>query len=91
MDFWVAHPGFGGIIFLVCIACFPRLTTLFAVATPFGCLAWIGWVFAPHLLVAILATYMYWHTNPVLCVIAWFFALAGTGAEASTASKKSGG
>ncbi len=54
---------------------------LFAVATPFGFLAWLGWLFAPHLTVAILATQFYWHTNPLLCIIAWFVALAGTGGE----------
>lgn len=50
---------------------------LFAVTVPFGFLAWLGWLFAPHLTVAILATQYYWHTNPILCIIA----LAGTGGE----------
>lgn len=77
MDFWDVH----GIFFLFFITVFPRLTMLFAVATPFGWLAWLGWLFAPHLTVAILATTYYWHTNPILCVIAWFVALAGTGGE----------
>lgn len=78
MDFWMVH----GWLFLFCIAIFPRLTMLFAVAVPFGWLAWLGWVFAPHLTVAILATTYYWSTNPVLCVIAWLVAFGGTGAEA---------
>lgn len=78
MDFWQEH----GILFLIFITIFPRLTMLFAVSTPFGLLAWIGWLFAPHLTVAILATEFYWQTNPILCVIAWFVALAGTGGEA---------
>lgn len=77
IDFWEVH----GIFFLLFVTLFPRLTMLFAVSTPFGLLAWIGWLFVPHLTVAILATQFYWHTNPILCIIAWFIALAGTGGE----------
>jgi hypothetical protein len=79
MDFWQVH----GILFLIGITFFPRLTMLFAVSVPFGLLGWLGWLFAPHLLVAILATTFYWHTNPILCIIAWFVALGGTGGEAA--------
>jgi len=77
MDYWQVH----GILFLIFITFFPRLTMLFAVTIPFGWLAWLGWLFAPHLTVAILATQFYWQTNPILCIIAWFVALAGTGGE----------
>lgn len=77
IDFWQVH----GIFFLLFITLFPRLTMLFAVSTPFGLLAWIGWLFLPHFTVAILATEFYWHTNPILCIIAWFVAFAGTGSE----------
>lgn len=77
MDFWQVH----GIFFLIFITFFPRLTMLFATAVSFGLLGWIGWLFAPHLTVAILATQYYWQTNPILCIIAWFIALAGTGGE----------
>lgn len=82
MDFWEVH----GIFFLFFITFFPRLTMLFAVAVPFGPLAWLGWIFAPHLTVAVLATQYYWNTNPILCVIAWFVAFAGTGGEAKVFS-----
>ena len=89
VDFWDVH----GIFFLIGAALFPRLTMLFAVSAPFGLLAWIGWAFVPHLTVAILATMYYWDTNPVLCVIAWFFAFGGTGGEGkvvtSTARRRS--
>jgi hypothetical protein len=84
MDFWQVH----GWLFLVAVTIFPRLTMLFAVSTPFGILAWIGWLFVPHLTVAILATNFYWDTNPVLCVIAWFVAIGGTAGEGKVASKK---
>lgn len=66
-DFWAVH----GWLFLFGLAFFPRLTMLFAVATPFGWLAWVGFVLWPSLLVAVLATGLYWHTNPMLCVLAW--------------------
>ena len=82
MDFWEVH----GIFFLFFITFFPRLTMLLAVNAPFGVLAWLGWLFAPHLTVAILATQYYWDTNPILCIIAWFVAFAGTGGEAKVAS-----
>jgi hypothetical protein len=84
MDFWQVH----GWLFLIGITIFPRLTMLFAVTAPFGLLAWAGWLFFPHLTVAILATTYYWDTNPVLCVIAWFVALGGTAGEGKIASKR---
>ena len=77
MSYWDFH----GIWFLVGLAIFPRLTMLLAVATPFGWLAWLGWVFTPHLLVAILATTKYWDSNPVLCVLAWMVAFGGAAAK----------
>lgn len=76
MNFWEVH----GILFLFFITFFPRLTLLF-VGGPFGILAWLGWLFVPHFLVAILATTYYWHTNPILCIIAWIVAFGGTGGE----------
>ena len=76
-DFWQVH----GVLFLIFVTFFPRLTMLLAVSAPFGLLAWLGWLFLPHLTVAILATQFYWDTNPILCIIAWFVAFAGTGTE----------
>ncbi len=77
MNFWDVH----GIFFLIFITFFPRLTMLIAVTAHFGLLTWLGWLFVPHLTVAILATEYYWHTNPILCIIAWMIALVGTGGE----------
>jgi len=82
MDFWQAH----GIWFLIFITMFPRLTMLFAMTLPFGWLAWLGWVFTPSLLVAILTTTYYWNTNPVLCVIAWMVAFSKFGGTATKTS-----
>jgi hypothetical protein len=77
MNFWEAHT----FLFLPFITLFPRLTMLLAVTAPFGLLAWLGWLFAPHITVAVLATHYYWETNPILCIIAWFVAFAGTSTE----------
>ena len=81
MDFWDVH----GWLFLIAATFIPRLTMLFAVSVPFGPLAWLGWLFAPHLTVAILATTYYWDTNPLLCIVAWFVALGGTAGEGKVA------
>ena len=83
MDYWQVH----GWLFLIAATFFPRLTMLFAVSAPFGWLAWLGWLVAPHVTVAVLATAYYWHTNPILCVIAWFVAFGGTAGESKAASK----
>jgi hypothetical protein len=84
MDFMSAHahPWF----LLLGLAVFPRLTLLFF-GGPFAFIHWLGWLVAPHLLVAVLATSLYWHTNPVLCVASWFIAFAGTGGESSAARR----
>jgi hypothetical protein len=84
INFWQAHPL--GFLVLFGLACFPRITMLF-IGGPFGLLHWLGWLVAPHLLVAILATTTYWDTNPVLCIVAWFFAFAGTGTEGRAAHR----
>ena len=84
MNFWMEH----GIFFLIFATFFPRLTMLFAVTAPFGFIEWLGWAIFPHLTVAILATQYYWETNPILCLIAWFIAFAGTGGEAKVVNNK---
>jgi len=79
MDFWAVH----GIWFIIFLMIFPRLTMLFTgICGVFsGPLFWIGWVLAPRLTVAILATMVYWETNTILCIITWIWALGGEGAE----------
>jgi uncharacterized membrane protein YGL010W len=89
MDFLAqnTHP----YLLLVGLALFPRITTavmmLVGGLASGGLLWWLGWIFAPHLLVAFLSL-PYWHSNPALVIIAWFFALCGTGGEAETARRK---
>jgi len=75
-----------GIWFLIGLALFPRITLLFFATTPFGVLAWIGWLFAPHLLVAILSL-PFWHSHPLLVIIAWVMAFVGTGGEGRVARR----
>lgn len=76
-DFWSHH----GIVFVVCMFIFPRLTLLFSGVAWGGLLWWLGLVFAPRLLVAILATSVYWETNTVLCILTWIWALGGESTE----------
>jgi hypothetical protein len=74
-------------LFLLGCAFFPRITTLFFSAATFGFWHILGWIFAPHLLVAILATTYYWDSNPVLVILSWAFAFGGTSGEATVANK----
>lgn len=83
IDFWDVH----GLIFIVCMFCFPRLTMLFA-TTWGGFLWWLGWLFAPRLAVAIMATTVYWDSNTLLVVITWLWALGGEGTEKTTLKRK---
>ena len=77
IDYWDNH----GIALLFFLTLFPRLTLVFS-SIPFGGLLWwLGFFFAPRLLVACLATLAYWNTNPALVVVAWFVAISGESAE----------
>ncbi|WP_250626278.1 hypothetical protein [Pinirhizobacter soli] len=80
MNFWDVHSW--GFIVAMCI--FPRLTLLFSSVVSGGVLWWLGWLIAPRLLVAILATSAYWETNPVLVSVTWLWALIGEGLEKGT-------
>ena len=88
-DFFAAHA-LHPYLLLVGLALFPRVTMLF-VGGPFGVLQWLGWAFMPHFTVALFATFLYWNTNPALVVVAWLFALAGTGGEARATVRVAGG
>lgn len=77
--FWQNH----GVFFLIFITIFPRLTLLFSNVAFGGLLWWLGFFFAPRLLVAVLATLSYWENNPALVVIAWLVAISGETGEKS--------
>jgi hypothetical protein len=83
MNFWDVH----GIWFVIFMCFFPRLTLLFSSVASGGLLWWLGFIFAPRLLVAILATNLYWHTNTILVVITWIWALSGESAEKTVVVK----
>lgn len=76
-DFWKHHR----LLFLIFIAFFPRLTLLFSSVATGGLLWWLGFIFAPRVLVAVLATVNYWHMNPILVLISWSVALSGESTE----------
>lgn len=77
VDFFQKH----GVMFLIFITIFPRLTLLFSSVATGGFLWWLGFIFCPRILVASLATVSYFHTNPVLVVISWLVALGGEAME----------
>jgi hypothetical protein len=85
-NFWDHH----GILFLISIAIFPRLTLLFSSVATGGLIWWLSWVFAPRILVAALATITYWYQNPILVVIAWLVAFSGESSEKYAVVQKSG-
>lgn len=76
-NFWEKR----GVFFLIFISFFPRLTLLFSSVATGGILWWLGFIFYPRLLVAVLATMAYLQTNPILVGIAWFVAISGELAE----------
>jgi hypothetical protein len=83
--YWDRH----GVAFLIGIAIFPRLTLLFS-SVPFGGIFWwLGWAFAPRMLVAVLATLTYWNQNPLLVIIAWLVALGGESSEKTVLIRRS--
>lgn len=83
VNYWDAR----GVFFLGFITLFPRLTLLFSSVAFGGFFWWLGFFFAPRLLVAVLATLAYWQTNPVLVTMAWLIALTGETNEKFWASR----
>lgn len=85
--FWEAHGVAGGILFLIFMFLFPRLTLLFA--TPWGPVSWwIGLILIPRFQAAVLGSMLYADTNPVLCIIAWIAAFLGEGVEKEILRKR---
>lgn len=54
---------------------------LFCTTVGGGFLYWVGWLLAPRLTVAIIATYYFGHENIVLVVLTWLWALSGESTE----------
>lgn len=76
-NYWNHH----GLFFLIMVSFFPRLTLLFSSVPTGGLVWWLGWIFAPRFLVALLATVTYWNQNPILVVISWLVAMGGESSE----------
>ncbi len=70
MNFWNQHDLF----FVLFIFFFPRLTLLFSTVPFGGIFWWLGWIFAPRVLAAVLATISYMETNPMLVLLSWIWA-----------------
>ena len=83
INFWDIH-GWG---FIFCMFLFPRLTMLFATVWG-GFWWWFGWLLAPRLTVAILATMYFGSSNIVLVVFTWIWAFGGESSEKSYVRKK---
>ena len=79
INFWDVH----GLWFCFFMFLFPRLTLFFGGIVTGGWLWWLGWVFTPRILCAILATTAYWDSNTVLVVFVWIWALGGTRMESN--------
>lgn len=75
MDFFEKYS----LLTLLGLAFFPRIT-MFILLPWSGVFYVLGWIFAPHVVVAVLAL-NYWETNPLLVVGAWCFAVIGTAFE----------
>lgn len=84
INFWDKH----GIFFLIFITLFPRLTLLFSSVAFGGLFWWLGFIFVPRILVAVLATMSYADTNPILVIISWFIAFSGESTEKYTLRRK---
>lgn len=87
MNFWDAH----GLAFVILLAVFPRLTLLLSSVASGGALWWLGWLVAPRILVAVLASTNYWDSNPYLVAFTWAWALLGEGGEKTAASNCASG
>jgi hypothetical protein len=85
-NYWDAH----GLLLLVGLALLPRLTLLLSSIATGGLLWWAGWLVAPRVLVATLATISYFETNPLLVVVAWLVALGGESSEKCWLRRRAG-
>jgi hypothetical protein len=86
MDFFATHPHYLWAIFG--FAFFPRITLWFFATITGGFGFWLGVFFVPHIMIAYWATYYYFDTNPILCILAWMVALGGSSTEKKAIQKR---
>jgi hypothetical protein len=77
MNYWDTH----GIFFLIGLLLFPRITVIFISSVTGGFFFWAVFLLFPRIVIAILAASTYWHTNPVLVLIAFLLCLGGEATE----------
>ena len=82
-NFWEVH----GILFLIGITFFPRITVLLFSHVTGGLLFWIFFLIFPRIVIPILAAYHYWDTNPVLVILSFIICLSGETGEKYAAKK----
>jgi hypothetical protein len=76
-NFWDYH----GLLFVLAMFFFPRLTMLFATTVGGGFLYWLGWLLMPRFTVALIATILFHEHNTLLLIFTWIWALGGETAE----------
>lgn len=79
-DLWSIPSVSSHSIFLcVMLILFPRITLAFlALGTGsigITLLGLLGWIFIPRILIAIMATLLYWPAYPILVILAWLIAI----------------
>ena len=84
MSFWNVH----GILFLIGLTLFPRLTVILFSYVTGGVIFWGFFLLAPRLVIPILAAFHYWDTNPVLVVVSFFICLGGETGEKEVVRRK---
>jgi len=83
VNYWDVH----GILFLIGLMIFPRLTVIFFSAISGGFFLWAGIILFPRLFIAIFACVYYWDTNPILCLLACVLCFAGESGEKTVVAK----
>lgn len=83
-NFWQVH----GVLFLLGLVVFPRITVFLFSNVIAGPLFWIFFLLFPRLVIPILAAYHYWDTNPVLVVLSFLICLGGETGEKTVVKRK---
>ena len=76
-NYWDYH-GWFLLLFMITV---PRLTLLFSSIASGGFFWWMGWLFAPRFLIALMATINYWHSNEILLLFSGLIAIARESTE----------
>lgn len=77
MSYWEVH----GVLFLIGLTLFPRLTVLLFSHVTGLLIFWIFFMCFPRIVIPILAAYHYWDSNPILVVISFLICLGGETGE----------